>query len=117
MLLITEVLVLFRVGWNLGDEEKKMTSHPSLGDGSDVPGGDYGDLGDIVFSRKFIKSVWVTMRIMSYSLFIVRTGVVFRNWRAKAKNGSNNLYKGIRELFRNEKQCLLVSLFYSQKQF
>lgn len=66
------------------------------------------DAYDVVFSRKFIKAVWVAMRIMSYGLFVVRTGVVFRNWRAKAKDVSSNLYKGVRELFRNEKQCLLV---------
>jgi hypothetical protein len=50
------------------------------------------------------------MRLMSYGLFVIRTGVVFRNWKAKAKDNSSNLYKGIRELFRSEKQCILVTL-------
>lgn len=66
---------------------------------------------DIVFSRKFIKAIWTTMRLLSYGLFVMRTGVVFRNWKAKAKDNSSNLYKGIRELFRSEKRCILVRFF------
>ena len=116
MLLITEVLVLFRVGWNLGDEEQQK-GYNLTSPRSQLSRGDYGDLGDIVFSRKFIKATWFTMRILSYTLFVVRTGVVFRNWRAKASDNGLNVYKGVREMFRNEKECLLVSFNFIITEF
>lgn len=93
--------MVIHIGWNDIYNINKANSASGPGVSTD----------DIVFSRKFIKAIWTTMRLLSYGLFVVRTGVVFRNWKAKSKDSSSNLYKGIRELFRSEKQCILVRIF------
>jgi ABC-type branched-subunit amino acid transport system permease subunit len=60
----------------------------------------------IPISRKFLKSLYMTSRIICYFVFLFRVLVIYSNWKLR------NTKKGISMIFRSEEKMVLVRFYF-----
>jgi hypothetical protein len=58
---------------------------------------------DIKFSRKFLKSLYMTFRIICYFVFLFRVLVIYTNWKLRKQA------KGFFTIFKSEDKVVIVS--------
>jgi hypothetical protein len=66
---------------------------------------------EIQFSRKFLKALYMTMRVLCYFVFLFRVLVIYTSWKLRNEDA------GMTRLFKNEDSSIVVRFWLNGFRF